>query len=169
MSKKQWDLSLSLSATWYTSIRRKRCIWSIKNGRFKEFLEISWRYFKMILERERESSLEETINVWDLRHNRLRLTSPSSGRGNKLWTGKKNKTLKPGTGSTSALMTLVTVVWYRLSIPVSPLFSSFLGGSIKISLLMGFFPLFFCKMHLMPRACNLVSTWTKHRCVIYPF
>lgn len=165
--------SLSLSATWYTSIRRKRCIWSIRNGRFKEFLEISWRYFKMILERERESSLEETtskdINVWDLRHNRLRLTSPSSGRGNKLWTEKNNKALKPGTGSTSALMTLVTVVWYRLSIPVSPLFSSFLGGSIKISLLMGFFPLFFCKMHLMPRACNLVSTWTKHRCVIYPF
>lgn len=70
----------------------------------------------MILEREREreSSLEETtskdINVRDLRHNRLRLTSPSSGRGNKLWTEKKNKTLKPGTGSTSALMTLVTVV-----------------------------------------------------------
>lgn len=163
--------SRSLSATWYTSIRRKRWFWSIKNGCFKEFLEISWRYFKMILEREREreSSLEETINVWDLRHNRLRLMSPSSGRGNKLWTEKKNKTLKPGTGSTSALMTLVTVVWYRLSIPVSPLFSSFLGGSIKISLLMGFFPLFFCKMHLMPRACNLVSTWTKHRCVIYPF
>lgn len=161
----------SLHATWYTSIRRKRWFWSIKNGCFKEFLEISWRYFKMILEREREreSSLKKTINVWDLRHNRLRLTSPSSGRGNKKWTDKKNKTLKPGTGSTSALMTLVTVVWYRLSIPVSPLFSSFLGGSIKISLLMGFFPLFFCKMHLMPRACNLVSTWTKHRCVIYPF
>lgn len=91
----------------------------------------------------------------------LKLTSLVSGRGNK-W-----RTEKASGGTTSVLWwhwSLSYDIPYWFHFPSFPIFFLSLPrdrwrfhSARRI----------FCKLHMTPRVCNLVSTWTKPLCAIY--